>query len=665
MSSKNILSSLENVIQKFEEKNFIEKKSNRDRGVTYTPQPIAHFMVLNIFKIFFDDIPKISKIFKGNFNFSSLKQLIKRNGNIRGAFWNKINCIKILDPSCGTGRFLIAIAKILFNFYKAFESEYTDYEIKKNIIQNHIFGIEIDKASYNISKLRLVKWLYTDNFSLLNESISNNPLPGEIEDFLNKVDLNFNLFNLDYLLDYEAEDIDIIIGNPPYVENKKILEKEFKKNLKREFESAYKLFDLSVVFIEKSLKLLKNRVGCLSFITTNKFLSADYGVKIREILLRNTEIKEIINISSLPIFKSTAAYPIILFIKKEKNRSNLISIKKFDAIKDINSGIYMKIIEFAQSSIYKFPSLVIPLSENIELIEELYSKFSVISENFKDLKIIYRPYGFIEWAKNSKYVKQNISSAKDLLLLGTGNVGRYFIDFNKKIKIAQKRYQRPYYAYNVVFKEIWKDLSNEKLIFREIAKDLSFVYDPGVFTNLTGLYFLRVPSLDTNQLFSLLAILNSDLINKLFKSLYGTLHMSGGYLRINGSFIKRIPIPEFLPESLSRISKSIHFLTQLKHEILHKSVFNSGDIININFLEKILAHLHLLSDSIVNQLYHISQKDSNIERILEISENIPEIEFKFINTYYTHEQFKTYSREELNANYEKIKNWYLEIYHEI
>jgi hypothetical protein len=466
-------------------------------------------------------------------------------------------------------------------------------------------------------------------------------------------------------LDYEAEDIDIVIGNPPYVENKKILEKEFKKKLKQNFDSAYKLFDLSVVFIEKSLKLLKNRDGCLSFITTNKFLSADYGVKIREILLRNTEIKEIINVSSLPIFKSTAAYPIILFVKKEKNRSNLISIKKFDTIDDIKRSIFTNIIEFAQSSIYQFPSLVIPLSENVELIEELYSKFSVLSEIFKDLKIIYRPYGFIEWAKNAKYLTQTITSTKDLLLLGTGNVGRYFIDFNKHIRIAQKRYQRPIYAYNEIFKEIWKDLSDEKLIFREIAKDLSFVYDPGVFTNLTGLYFLRVPSLNTNQLFSLLAILNSDLVNKLFKSIYGTLHMSGGYLRINGSFIKKIPIPELLPDSLSRISKVIHFLTQLKHEILHKTLNNSNDIISINFLKKSLARLHFLSDSIVNHLYNIPEKDSNIEMILEITENIPNIEFKFINTYYTHEQFKTYSKDELNTNYEKIKKWYLNLYHEI
>lgn len=665
MSSKNTLTTLENIIQQFENKNFIEKKNLSERGVTYTPQPIAEFMALNIFRIYFDNFPEVSNFLKKNFDYVSFKQLIIKNRDLRRSFHNKIKNIKVLDPSCGTGRFLITIAKILFNFNKIIESEYDDYEIKKNIIQNHILGIEIDKLSYLVSKLRLIKWLYEDEIYPLNKLLSDNPQQDEIEGFINKIDINFKLFNQDYLLDYEGEEVDIIIGNPPYVENKKIRDKVFKKKIQEKFESAYKLYDLSVIFIEKSLKLLKNNVGCLSFVMPNKILSADYGVKIREILLQNTEIREIINISSLPIFQNTAAYPIILLLKKEKNSANLISIKKFDSIKDIKKNLCKDIVKFPQKSIYKFPSKVIPLSEKIELVEEIYSKFNILSKTFKDLKIIYRPFGFIEWSKNSKYIKQNITSTKDLLLLGTGNVGRYFIDFNKQIKIAQKRYLRPYYEYNEAFKEIWKDLSNEKLIFREIAKDLSFVYDPGVFTNLTGLYFLRVPSLDTNQLFSLLAILNSALVNTLFKSLYGTLHMSGGYLRINGSFIKKIPIPKFLPESLSRISKAIHFLTQLKHEILHNSSFNSNDTININFLKKILAHLHLLSDSIVNQLYNISQRDKNIERISEISENIPEIEFKFIHTYYTHEQFKTYSKEELDANYEKIKNWYSKMHHKI
>ncbi len=654
LSSKNLLTTLENIINNFEKKNFIEKKNNRDRGVTYTPQPIAHFMALNAFGLYFEEFPEIRNVFKKIFDIDSLKQIIIKNRNLRNLFSNKIKSIKILDPSCGTGRLLIATAKILFDFYKMFESEYTDYDIKKNVIQNHIIGIEIDKLSYLVSKLRLIKWLYKDSIHSINDIISDNPLPSEIERFLNNFDLDFKIFNLDYLIDFEAEDIDIIIGNPPYVENKKIKDKEFKDKLQEKYESAYKLFDLSVIFIEKSLELLKNRDGCLSFIITNKFLSADYGVKIREILLRNTEIREIINLSSLPVFKNTAAYPIILLLKKGENDANLISIKKFDSVGDINKFKCKNIVVFPQKLIYKFPSQVIPLSENIELIEKIYSKLSTLSESFKDLKVIYRPFGFIEWAKNSKNIRQNTTSAKDLLLLGTGNVGRYFIDFNKIIKIAQNKYQHPYYQYNEDNKDKWNELSKEKLIFREIAKNLTFVYDPGLFTNLTGLYFLRIPSLSTDQLFSLQAILNSSLLNKIFKALYGTLHMSGGYLRINGSFIKKLPVPNNLPKSLSYLSKIIQFLSQLRYELRQKPILPSHKIIRYDKIDKYIKFYERYTNSLVNQLYFDTQ---NVGVDIDV-QDIPKIDFKFIKSYYNFPRFEFYSDEELFQNLEKISSFY-------
>jgi tRNA1(Val) A37 N6-methylase TrmN6 len=654
LTSKNILTTLENIIQRFENKNFIEKKNLRERGVIYTPQPIAHFMALNIFRIFFDEFPKLISYLEIVFDYASLKQLFIKNRDLKRSFYDKINNIKVLDPCCGTGRFLITIAKILFNFNKIFESEYTDYEIKKNIIQDNILGIEIEKISYLISKIRLIKWLYEDSNYQINKSISDNPHPDEIEEFINTFDLDFKLFNQDYLTDFEGEDVDIIIGNPPYVENKKIRDKVFKNKIQEKFESAYKLFDLSVIFIEKSLKLLKNNVGCLSFITTNKFLSADYGVKIREILLQNTEIREIINTSSLPIFKNTAAYPIILFLKKEKTVDNLISIKEFDSIKDIKNNSCKYLAEFPQKSILNFPSHVIPLSDKITLIEKIYSKFNILSNSFKDLKIIYRPFGFIEWAKNSKYIILNKDSNKDLLLLSTGNVGRYFIDFNKKIKIGNDRYQNPYYRYNQNFSENWKELSDEKLIFREIAKDLTFVYDPGVFTNLTGLYFLRIPSLTTDQLFSLLGILNSKLVNQIFKSLYGTLHMSGHYLRINGSFIKRLPVPSYLPDSLCYVSKILQFLTQLRYELIQKPALPPYNKIELRRIKSFIKFYEDLSNSIVDQLYlEINKKDVDFD-----AKDFPNINFKFIKAYYNFPRFEIYSDEEFFKNLNKIGSFY-------
>ncbi len=652
MPDKSATFTLESVIKSFEEKRIAEKINNRDRGVTYTPQPIADLMVVNIFRIFVSDISEILNTGELFNTSSKLLNFFIEHKNLKNKLKTRLNCIKILDPACGTGRFLIAVANLLYNFYKICEPEQNAYDLKKKIIQNHIFGIDIDKTSILMSKLILIKWICSENEIELNKTINITPNLGEIEEFIDDIDLSFNLFNMDYLLEFDQQDFDIIIGNPPYVENKKIGNKEFKKKLQKNFDSAYRLYDLSVVFIEKSLKILKTGIGCLSFLTTNKFLSAEYGLKIRELLLRITEIKEILNISSLPIFKNTAAYPIILSCKKNLSVKNTIVIKNYDNIADFKLLHSKNLINFPQNKIQYLPSFIIPLTSKANLLNYLYTNFKPLSSAINDLNILYRPFGFIKWAENFKYMNKNKVSDEDLVLLGTGNVGKYFINFNKRIKIAKIDKEISYFSYQPKFKEIWSKLSSEKLAFREISKEITFVYDPGIFANLTGLYFLEVPSFNTNDYFCLLSILNSDIINTVFNALYGTLHMSGGYLRYNGSFIKNLPMPERFPTSLSYQGKVIQFLSQLKYELLQEPI----DEIQLLEIEKLLNFYQNLSNSLVTQLYLQFEPYDELNKLLNSPNLVPDIEIKNFKLRFDLPKYFTYLKEELKENLNQINN---------
>ncbi|MHA1349347.1 MAG: Eco57I restriction-modification methylase domain-containing protein [Promethearchaeota archaeon] len=652
MPDKSATFTLESVIKSFEEKRIAEKFDNRDRGVTYTPQPIADLIVLNIFRIFVSDISEILNIGE---NFNTILQLSKffiEHKNLKNELKTRLKFIKILDPACGSGRFLIAAAEMLFNFYKICEPEQNTYDLKKKIIQNHIFGIDIDKTSILMSKLMLIKWIYSENENKLNENKNNHPSLGEIEDFIDNVNLNFNLFNMDYLIEFDGKDFDIILGNPPYVENKKIADKEFKKEIKKIFESAYRLYDLSVVFIEKSLKILKNEIGCLSFLTTNKFLSAEYGVKIRGLLLRKTEIKEIINVSSISIFKNTAAYPIILSCKKNINPKNTIVIKNYDNIDDFKRLHSKNLIKIPQNIINSLPSFIIPLNSEVNLLNYLYSNFKPLSVAIKDLNILYRPFGFIKWAENFKYMNKNKVSDKDLVLLGTGNVGKYFINFNKRIKIAKINKEVSYFSYQPEYKEVWNKLSSEKLVFREISKEITCAYDPGIFVNLTGLYFLKVPSFKTDDYFCLLSILNSNIINSVFNALYGTLHMSGGYLRYNGSFIKNLPMPESFPTSLSYLGKIIQFLSQLRFELLQEPIAE----INLLEIEKLLNFYRNLTNSLVIQLYLQFKPYTELNELLNSPNSVPNIEIKNFKLRFDLPKYLTYLKGELKEILNQINN---------
>jgi hypothetical protein len=656
-----LITQIENYIESFENEKLLER--NRNLGIIYTPYQVVNYIVSNIFRIFFEKFIYSGEIKTDNSSLEEIFLAIIKNLKLKEILTTKIKNIRILDPSCGSGRFIINVAEYLYQFYRLLVPKLSDFDIKRAIIQKSLYGIEIENSAIVISKLRLLKWLLSTEVKSLNfknDSFRNLKFK-DLDQIIEKLDIKFNLFNLDFLLEFNSTQFDIIIGNPPYVENKKIKDIEFKQKLTKRFKTAYRLFDISILFIEKSLELLKEN-GILSFILPNKFLSADYGIKIRNILVNESEIKEIINISSLPVFQNTAIYPVILSLTNGNNsKEPEVIIKVFNDMSNLVENKRIKVNKFDQKLINRFPSKVIPISGNIELITYLYCNFKTFAETFKDLKIIYRPFGFLKYNKHFNNISDERQSENDLLLIGTGNLDKYHIKFDKRIKIAGNDLKISYFNYHPNFENIWSDLNSEKLIFREIAKDLTCYYDPGVFTNITGLYFIKIPSFNTFQLFGLLTLLNSKFLDSVFKSLFSTLHMAGGYLRFNGSFIKRLPLPRKFPAILSQLGKILQLLSQLKYEYnLYKPNF-----VKYLTLEKYFKFFKRLSNSLVKILFLDefcldSNLDYNILRdLLDLKIKLQKIPYKFIIPRF---DLKVYSSNELNSILTEINALYNQLH---
>ena len=672
----NLINIIEKHVKKFENQKLLEKIDNQNLGIIYTPPEVVDYIVSNIFRMYFKKYITLKNRINVQENLREILIPIVKNQNTKEKLIAIIKNLRILDPSCGSGRFLISIAEKLYSIYLLIEPDFSDFKIKKHIIEKNLFGIEIEESAIFISKLQLLKWLFSTNINyLLSKNFDIKDIKNtEIDQITEKLNLKFNLFNSDFLLEFNSNKFDIIIGNPPYVENKKIRNIEFKRKLTKRFNAAYRLFDLSILFIEKALELLEND-GYLSFILPNKFLSADYGIKIRKLLLSQTEIKEIINISSLPIFQNAATYPIVLTLKKAIQRCRQdILIKLFSSMNDLGENNSIKTIKFSQNLIENIPSNVIPISGNIKLINFLYKKFSTFAETFKDLKILYRPFGFLKYSKHFSNISDETQSVDDLLLIGTGNVGKYHIKFKKRIKIAGNDINISYFNYHNTFEQIWGHLKSEKLIFREIAKDLTCSYDPGVFANITGLYFIIIPSLNTEKLFALLTVLNSKLIDSVFKTLFSTLHMAGGYLRYNGSFIKRLPMPKEFPSILTQLGEILQLLTQLKYD------FNSYKLEFVNNtkllrfknkyhtdLNKILSYFDTLGNSLTNLLYleelYVNHNIdySIIEELLNSKNEFQIIPSKFLIPQFNLENYKMFQINELDDILSEINDLYSQL----
>lgn len=252
--------------------NLLEEK--KEKGVVYTPKEIADYMV---------------------------EGLIGKDDIIYNPY------IKILDPACGCGDILISCYKKLKSLYednleeinKSNNLHLGKEDIPKHIIDNNIFGFDIDDTALKILAIDLFK-----------ES-----------NYYNKN----NFHQMDFLTDEIDSKYHIIIGNPPYIGHKTI-DKDYRKKLKESFKGVYKdKGDISYCFFQKSIDRL-NKEGKLAFITSRYFMESQSGEELRKILKEVCSIYRIVDFYGVRPFKKAGIDPVIIFLINEGEKEENIEI---------------------------------------------------------------------------------------------------------------------------------------------------------------------------------------------------------------------------------------------------------------------------------------------------------------------------------------------------
>jgi len=351
------ISDLEEIKAEINEENFDKKSGKRKKdGVFYTPKYITKYIVENSVGIWLED----KKIELGFENLPELseddfKSDYYKSGKYKGArrytpnylehisFWKNYrdiaNKIKILDPACGSGAFLIEAFQYLHKLKIYINEqlgnlaiEYSDLPDEKVTLQNNLFGVDLNSESVEITKLAL--WLKTANKGKELTSLDNNIKCGNslIDD--NKVAGNKTFkWELEFKEIIDNGGFDVVIGNPPYVRQESIkkMEKDFyfNKYLNVKNYSA----DIYVYFYELGISILKEN-GYLAYISPNKWMERKYGDELRTFLKR-FEIKQIINFGELKIFKDASTEPAIIVIKNKKSDLPI----NYAGIKNINTAM--------------------------------------------------------------------------------------------------------------------------------------------------------------------------------------------------------------------------------------------------------------------------------------------------------------------------------------
>jgi len=390
---------------------------------------------------------------------------------------------------------------------------------------------------------------------------------------------------------------DIVIANPPYVENKKI-ELSEKMRHRDSFYSAYKLYDLSILFIEKSIDLLKKE-GFMIFITTNKFLASDYGIRIRELLMKNVSIKQLLDVSYIRVFKESAAFPVIISYLKELNTSNKIEIyPRIDNIKLFEYGLKNGEMVY-QKDFYLTTDLIFNISKNIELCVKISKLKNIKKLGDLDHKFIYRPLGFTEWGKKLNNLKDNCSQ-NSLKFISTPNIFKYHVNWDKKITVNKQTIKKMYMPYDDEFASSWANLTQPQILIKEIALKLTIAYTIGEYCHLTGIYGLISKDLDNKYV---LALLNSKLLNFFYNSYYGLIHLTGGYLKINSSYLKNMPMKII---SNNQQSQFINLVDQIL------SITKSDDYLDNPEKKVKVKKLEKEIDLLVYKLYELTSEEIKI-----------------------------------------------------
>jgi type I restriction-modification system DNA methylase subunit len=252
--------------------------------------------------------------------------------------------IKVVDPACGSGSFLIRAYDELLNYHAAASGKPVsglDQWDRLPVLNRNIFGVDFDGQAIEIARLNLllrslarreILPSLADNIRRGNSLISG--AETELEKYFGKSWNEKRPFDWqhEFAPAVQGGDFDVVIGNPPYVRIQ-TLPRDEADYYRDHFASASGSFDIYVLFLEKGIELLK-RGGRLGFICSSKFLKSQYGAGILQLIKQSCTVENIVDLSSQTVFAEATTYPAIVVLKKESSNAPLYYVSVPQGVTD-------------------------------------------------------------------------------------------------------------------------------------------------------------------------------------------------------------------------------------------------------------------------------------------------------------------------------------------
>ena len=442
---ENSLSEIEEVTQQITNGQVPSTSKRKQDGVFYTPQYITKYIVENTVGRLCEEKKRELHIDETEYFSDQRRQMQtkKRLLDQLTQYREWLLQITILDPACGSGAFLNAALQFLMAEHKLIdemEAKVTGSSlefkgIENSILEHNLYGVDINEESVEIAQLAL--WLRTAKphrkLNTLNENIKcGNSLISDPEIAGEKA---FNWLE-QFPKVFEKGGFDVVIGNPPYVRVQQ-LDYDTIDFLKANYKTALKRIDMSLCFIEKSKQLIKSN-GVASFITSNQFLTTEYGQAMRKFLLDDYFLTKCVDFGDLKIFEDAMTYvSIFSFTNIPQQSFDYCRVKE---IKDAESGQYDNFQKIVLSELtednwnlqnYSMNKIFQRVFEKDKTIEELGNAWYGIVTGADSVFIFER----------EEYEKTEIEKDLFLPLLRAQSCGRYYCEEAEKYVLYPYKYE--------------------------------------------------------------------------------------------------------------------------------------------------------------------------------------------------------------------------------
>jgi type I restriction-modification system DNA methylase subunit len=470
------------------------------------------------------------------------------------------------------------------------------YSKKIGILQNSIFGVDLDKQAVEITQLNLLLRITEkgQRLPLLQQNIKcGNSL---IDDPAIAGDKAFK-WEEEFKQIMDEGGFDVVIGNPPYVtlrgKEKVSIEEGELEYYKKVFQTAEYKLNTFVMFTERAMVLLKEG-GYLGFIIPDRLLSNEYFKKIRKMILDKCKIINIVDLKG-GVFQDVVADTIILILQKEKDNKKR-EANKIKIVKNIEN------LQKNKYTLYSFPQKeYLSDKENVFIIDlplESMGLFKKIEKDSQFIGDLFKIYVGIVTGDNSKFISDKKINEKYKQILIGRDIRRYGFEVKSRYVLFDKN-------------QLWSNTDErvyetpQKILIRKTGINIIACLDIEKHYTEQTIYNLT-PKKEGFDLKYVLAILNSKLINFYYRKKLITNIKSFPYIK--GIHIAKFPIKlnNIKQKEIIKLVDKILYLNKRLNEIGDKKTDERARI------EEEIKHTDNEIDGLVYRIYGITDEEKKI-----------------------------------------------------